>query len=156
MRKSLLFGVVLMLAIVFLSFKTVQAGQDRDVEWQQILKEAHQVQSEHASKQSTYSEIRSSFIELFTKESMMTVFTEHLIMDGEMFQFGGTDFSPYVIPKNIEGFSVIKKQKHQIIIKEEKKEGSELLGESEIRRIITISKTDEGWRISNLDWDKEV
>ncbi|QST01410.1 hypothetical protein IMZ31_07590 [Pontibacillus sp. ALD_SL1] len=156
MRKSLLFGFVLMLAIVFLSFKTVQAGQDRNVEWQQILKEAHQVQSEHASRQSTYSEIRSSFIKLFTKESMMTVFTEHLIMDGEMFQFGTTDFSPYVIPKDIGNFSVIKKQKHQIIIKEEKKEVTELLGESEIRRIITISKTGEGWRISKLDWDKEV
>ncbi|MCD5322499.1 MULTISPECIES: DUF3993 domain-containing protein [Pontibacillus] len=156
MRKFVLFGLMFAVVIAFVSFKTVQAGQESDVEWKRILKEAHQVQAEYASKQSTYSEIRSEFIKWFTKDSMMTVFVEHLIMDGDVFQFGTTDFSPYIIPKNIEGFSVIEKQKDRIVVKEDKQKSSELMGESKIQRIITISRTDEGWRISKLEWDQEV
>lgn len=151
-KKSLL--MVMMLMFCF-SISYVQAiEKNEDFEWETLLKEAREVQVSYAGEYVEYVDIRKSFLNVFTRDTMMAIFMEHLMIEEDKYVLGATDFSPYMIPDlSWTSFEVKEESEDKIILLESQHGSSELMGPEQIQRVITLAKTEQGWRISGLEWN---
>lgn len=145
---------VMLILGLFLCFSIsyVQADQKEELVWEDIVTEAHKIQKHYAGKQAEYQEIRADFLTVFTREAMMEIFMEHLMIEEDTYQLAATDFSPFIVPNlNWTSFEVEKATKDEVTLMENVQE-TELMSPERIQRKITLTKTEDGWRISDLDW----
>ncbi len=151
--KSKMMLVVLSLAL-FMIVPSVQASERVDQpDWKSIMVQAHNVQAKYSNKSVEYTTIRKDFRKVFTKEAMMTIFMEHMFVHEGLFRLASTDFSPYIIPSlDWTSFHVQKTSENEVILLEDHRDPTELMGPQRILREVTITQTEEGWRISHLDW----
>ncbi|KGX83350.1 DUF3993 domain-containing protein [Pontibacillus marinus] len=146
--------LVVLSFVLFTCIPSVQASEQVDQpDWQSIMEQAHNVQSKYSNKSVEYTTIRKDFRTVFTKEAMMSIFMEHILIHEELYRLASTDFSPYIIPSlNWTSFHVQESSKNEVILLEDHREPTELMGPQRILRKVTITQTEEGWRISHLDW----
>ena len=133
----------------------VQASENVEKpDWTALLQEAHETQAKYSRTFVDYTTIRSDFLDVFTKEAMMSIFMEHMMIDKEQYKLASTDFSPYIIPsQEWTSFHIERSSDKQIVLKENNKEVSELMSPQRILRKIKLIHTEDGWRIRHLDWE---
>lgn len=141
--------------LFILSVPSVQANESEDQpDWRSLLEGAHILQDEYTREAVEYPTIRKDFLEVFTKEAMMSIFMEHMMIHEELYSLAATDFSPYMIPSlEWTDFHIVDSNKEEIVLLENEKEVTELRSPQKISRKVTLSLKDEGWRISHLDWE---
>ncbi|QHE52006.1 hypothetical protein [Pontibacillus sp. HMF3514] len=151
--KSRMMLVILSFAL-FMGVPSVQATKKVDQpDWESLMEQAHNVQAKYSNKSVEYTTIRKDFRKVFTKAAMMTIFMEHILIHEELFRLASTDFSPYIIPSlEWTSFHVQKSSDNEVVLLEDHREPTELMGPQRILRKVTITQTEEGWRISHLDW----
>jgi len=151
--KSRIMLVVLSFGL-FMCVPSVQASEQVDKpDWESIMEQAHSVQAKYSNKSVEYTTIRKDFRKVFTKEAMMSIFMEHILIHEELYRLASTDFSPYIIPSlDWTSFHVLESSENEVVLLEDHREPTELTGPQRILRKVTITHTKEGWRISHLDW----
>ncbi len=146
--------LVILSFVLFMGVPSVQATKKVDQpDWESLVEQAHNVQAKYSKKSVAYTTIRKDFRKVFTKEAMMTIFMEHMLIHEELYRLASTDFSPYIIPSlDWTSFHVQETRKNQVVLLEDHREPTELMGPQRILRKVTITQTEEGWRISHLEW----
>ncbi len=141
--------------VLFICVPSVQASQKvHKLNWESLIEQAHNIQAKYSSESVEYTTVRNDFLKVFTRETMMTIFMEHIIIQDELYSLASTDFSPYIIPSlEWTSFHVEESSEDKVVLLEDKREPTELSGPQQILRKITLTHEKNGWRISNLDWE---
>lgn len=151
-RKIML---VVLSFVLFMCVPSVQASSKVDQpDWEALIKQAHNIQAKYSDQSVEYTTIRSDFLKVFTKETMMTIFMEHMLIHDELYRLASTDFSPFIIPSlEWTDFHVEESTEDKIVLLEDQREPTELSSPQRILRKITLTREKNGWRISHLDWE---
>ncbi|KGP71457.1 hypothetical protein [Pontibacillus yanchengensis] len=151
--------ILFVLGLLCLFSTNVQANHSDEgksanlVKWEEILSKAHDIQTLYTQKPVEYHYIREDFLQVFTEELMIEMFKEHLLVLEKGYQFASTDFSPYMIHSlDTKKFEVISVTDAGLILEESIPVFSELMGTNIPQQRITVVKTENGTKISKVNW----
>lgn len=155
MKLLKLFLITTLFSFILWNAIDVQALEDKEMpNWLHILNQASDVERTHSTKQSSYTEIKKDFSQYFSTPLRMTIFTEHLMYVKEGYQFGATDFSPYMLAKYIiDDLELLVETNDTVVVKEKQKAENDLLSPYQMVRTITLKKYKGSLKITKITWE---